>query len=156
MLLEETKKVLMDAGWYEGRKIDISKHIEFLEDMGYEVFDELKKFLQEFGDLKIILEEDDPIDPEENTIEYSTCIIDIVSGWGRNINKDKRAGEKTIPVAKLDNGYILAYISESGRFYTFEGLFNSNTDKFWNCLFGGERERPLTWRELEKINREAM
>ena len=42
MLLEETKKVLKDAGWYEGRKIDISKHVEFLEDMGYEVFEEYK------------------------------------------------------------------------------------------------------------------
>lgn len=153
MLLEETKKVLKQAGWYEGRKIDISKHIEFLEDKGYEVFDELKKFIEEFGDLKIILEDEYALDPEENTIEYSTCIIDIIRNLKKNINQDRKAGEKTIPVAELDNREILVYISESGKFYTFEGFWNSNTDKFWNCLFGGERERPLNWIELERANR---
>lgn len=154
MLLEETKKVLKEAGWYEGRKIDISRHIEFLKSKGYEVFDELEKFLQEFGDLKIILEDNDALDPEENTIEYSTCIIDIIGEDDRSLNQDKKAGEKTIPVAELYNKDILVYISESGKFYTFEGFWNSDTDKLWNCTFGGERERPLNWMELEKRKNE--
>ncbi|WFD08958.1 SUKH-3 domain-containing protein [Tepidibacter hydrothermalis] len=152
MLLEETKRVLKKAGWYEGRKIDISEHIKFLQNMGYEVFDALKKFLEEYGDLKIVLEyEPFDEDDDENTMEYSTYIKDIIGPYKKNINQDKKVGEKTIPIAEIANGEILAYISESGEFYTYEGLLNSNDYKFWNSRFGDQRgERPLTWRELGK------
>lgn len=152
MLLDETKKILEEAGWYEGRKIDISEHIKFLEDMGYEVFDALKKWLEEFGDLKIVLE-DETFDDEDDdyTTEYSTCIKEIIGGYGRNMNQDEKSEEKTIPVAELDNNGILVYISESGKFYTYEGLFNSNTDNLLNSTFAHYNcERPLTWIELGK------
>ncbi|WP_459480883.1 SUKH-3 domain-containing protein [Clostridium saccharoperbutylacetonicum] len=152
MLLEETKKILKEAGWYEGRKIDISEHIKFLEDMGYEVFDALKKWLEEFGDLKIILE-DEPFDDDNNyyTVEYSTCIKEIIGSYKKNINQDEKAEEKTIPVAEIANNEILVYISESGKFYTYEGLFDSNTDNFFNSTFAHDHcERPLTWIELGK------
>lgn len=152
MLFDETKKILEEAGWYEGRKIDISEHIKFLEDRGYEVFDALKKWLEEFGDLKIVLK-DEPFDDEDDdyTTEYSTCIREIIGGYERNMNQDEKAEEKTIPVAEIANNEILAYISESGKFYTYEGLLNSNTDNFWNGRFGKTRvERPLTWREIGK------
>ncbi|AQR94249.1 SUKH-3 domain-containing protein [Clostridium saccharoperbutylacetonicum] len=150
MLFEETKKILEEAGWYEGRKIDISEHIKFLEDMGYEVFDALKKWLEEFGDLKIVLE-DEPFDDDDDdyTVEYSTCIREIIQRYKENINQDEEAEEKTIPVAEIANNGILAYIAESGKFYTYEGLLNSNTDNFWNSNFGNTNvERPLTWGEL--------
>lgn len=157
MLLDETMKVLKGAGWYEGRKIDISEHIKFLEDMGYEVFDSLKLWLEEFGDLKIVLEDelfDDELfddEDDDNTIEYSTCIREIIGRYNKNVNVDKEAEEKTIPVAEIDNKEILVYISESGKFYTYEGLFNSNTDNFLNSTFAHEHcERPLTWREIGK------
>ncbi|AQR94244.1 SUKH-3 domain-containing protein [Clostridium saccharoperbutylacetonicum] len=153
MLFEETKKILEEAGWYEGRKIDISEHIKFLEDMGYEVFDAVKKWLEEFGDLKIVLEDElfDDDDDDDYTMEYSTCIKEIIGPYKKNINQDKKAGEKTIPVAEIANNEILAYIGESGEFYTYEGLLNSNTDNFWNSRFANTRvERPLTWIELGK------
>lgn len=150
MLHEETKKVLKEAGWYEGRKIDISSHVKFLEDMGYEVFDALKVFLEEFGDLKIIIEYEPMFEgDDENTVEYSTCIEEIISPYKRNINQDRKVGERTIPIANIANKEIMAYISESGKFYTYEGLLNSDTNNFWNSLFGpGRGEKPLTWREL--------
>lgn len=131
MLFDETKKILEEAGWYEGRKIDISEHIKFLEDRGYEVFDALKKWLEEFGDLKIVLE-DEPFDDDDDdyTTEYSTCIKEIIGSYKINMNQDEKAEEKTIPVAEIANNEILAYISESGKFYTYEGLLNSNTDNF--------------------------
>jgi hypothetical protein len=153
MLLEETKKILEEAGWYEGRKIDISEHIKFLEDMGYEVFDALKNWLKEFGDLRVVLK-NEPFDEEEedeNLTEHSTCIRNIIQRYKENINQDDKAGEKTIPVADIENRGVLVYISESGKFYTYEGLFNSNTDNFLNSTFAHDHcERPLTWRELGK------
>ncbi|EJS11482.1 hypothetical protein IKS_05370 [Bacillus cereus VDM062] len=39
--IEELKK----AGWYEGRKIDISENVKFLEERGFEVFESAKKFI---------------------------------------------------------------------------------------------------------------
>ena len=88
---------------------------------------------------------------DDNTIEYSTCIREIIGRYNKNVNVDKEAEEKTIPVAEIDNKEILVYISESGKFYTYEGLFNSNTDNFLNSTFAHEHcERPLTWREIGK------
>ncbi|AQR94252.1 SUKH-3 domain-containing protein [Clostridium saccharoperbutylacetonicum] len=120
--------------------------------MGYEVFDALKKWLEEFGDLKIILE-DEPFDDDDDyyTVEYSTCIKEIIGSYKKNINQDEKVEEKTIPVAEIANNEILAYISESGKFYTYGGLLNSDTNNFWNSNFGNTHvERPLTWRELGK------
>ncbi len=49
MLEDRTKKLLKKAGWYEGRKIDITKQIEYLEKSGYKVFEAARNFMEEFG-----------------------------------------------------------------------------------------------------------
>ncbi|SDF83305.1 SUKH-3 immunity protein [Paenibacillus sp. cl6col] len=43
-LSNETVKILRDAGWYEGRKIDIKEIEENLEKLGYTIFPEVKSF----------------------------------------------------------------------------------------------------------------
>ncbi len=49
--MEEEKqvlKILKAAGWYEGRKIDVSEQLKLYEECGFEVFDILPRFLEEF------------------------------------------------------------------------------------------------------------
>ena len=53
MLDKKVNQKLEEPGWYEGRKIYIKLHVEILENYGFEVFDESKQFIEEFGDLDI-------------------------------------------------------------------------------------------------------
>lgn len=45
--------VLKNAGWYEGRRVDAQKNLFLLDKAGYTVFDHVREFLTEFGDLDI-------------------------------------------------------------------------------------------------------
>lgn len=53
MLTDIAKQQLRKAGWYEGRKIDLTKFEEQYAKIGCELFPAARKFLEEFGDLKI-------------------------------------------------------------------------------------------------------
>ena len=45
-------QVLEYAGWYEGRKVDVEKIIEYYQKNNYILNDFAKKFLQEFSGIK--------------------------------------------------------------------------------------------------------
>lgn len=49
----KTLYYLKKAGWYEGRKVDMTDFYEQLEAGGYVLFPAYKKFLDEFGRLEI-------------------------------------------------------------------------------------------------------
>ena len=53
MLIEIAKQQLRKAGWYEGRKIDLTKYEEEYAKLGLELFPAARKFLEEFGNLVI-------------------------------------------------------------------------------------------------------
>lgn len=53
MLINIAKKQLRKAGWYEGRKVDLTEYEEGFSNQGCEFFSAAKKFLEEFGDLDI-------------------------------------------------------------------------------------------------------
>ena len=53
MLIEIAKQQLRKAGWYEGRKIDLTKYEEEYAKLGCELFPAASKFLEEYGDLDI-------------------------------------------------------------------------------------------------------
>lgn len=53
MLTDIAKQQLRKAGWYEGRKIDLSKYEEAYAKLGCELFPAARKFLEEYGDLDI-------------------------------------------------------------------------------------------------------
>ncbi len=53
MLLDIAKQQLRKAGWYEGRKIDLTKYEEAYAKIGCEMFPAARKFLEEYGDLDI-------------------------------------------------------------------------------------------------------
>ena len=104
MLIEKAKQQLGKAGWYEGRKIDISEQVEFLEGLGYEVFDAAKKFMEEYGELDIY--DKYMFYGSLSTQHHTTCIRNIL--WDNiRCNLDEEVGKKTIPVfVYYDEVYI--------------------------------------------------
>ncbi|MBJ8107370.1 MULTISPECIES: SUKH-3 domain-containing protein [Bacillus cereus group] len=119
--IEELKK----AGWYEGRKIDISENVKFLEERGFEVFESAKKFMEEFGELRINVEN---IWPDGLVIsKHTTCIKEVIGVLDSScFGLENFIDDKVIPIGSLYNFEIDLYISESGRMFKSIGWVGDN------------------------------
>ncbi|MDI6533840.1 SUKH-3 domain-containing protein (plasmid) [Bacillus mycoides] len=119
--IEELKK----AGWYEGRKIDISENVKFLEERGFEVFESAKKFMEEFGELRINVEK---IWPDGLFIsKHTTCIKEVIGVLDSScFGLENFIDDKVIPIGSLYNFEIDLYISESGRMFKSIGWVGDN------------------------------
>ncbi|MDM5186269.1 SUKH-3 domain-containing protein [Bacillus sp. DX4.1] len=140
--IEELKK----AGWYEGRKIDISENVKFLEERGFEIFESAKKFMEEFGELRINVEK---IWPDGLVIsKHTTCIKEVIGVLDSScFGLEKFIDDKVIPVGSLYNFEIDLYISESGRIFESTGWAGENALEALDNIF---REKgTLIWDKFE-------
>ncbi|HGE5783279.1 TPA: SUKH-3 domain-containing protein [Bacillus pseudomycoides] len=120
--IEELKK----AGWYEDRKIDISENVKFLEERGFEVFESAKKFVEEFGELRINVETLRS-DGSKKISKHTTCIKEVIGVLDSLcFGLDDFIDDKVIPVGSLYNFEIDLYISESGRMFKSIGWVGDN------------------------------
>ena len=147
MLIEIAKQQLRKAGWYEGRKIDITEQIKRLEGLGYEVFDAAKKFMEEFGELSII-DRYKFIDGSISSQHHTTCIKDLFEN-NKKYDLDFKVGQKTIPIMIICDE-ITEYISEDGKIYNQRGLDAYNIDEFWNSYYGEDMYFVLLWDDIAK------
>ena len=92
MLDNKAKKLLKKAGWYEGRKIDITNYVRSLEDSGYEVFDAAREFLEEYGELEFVLNYE--FEGEIRSDEHSTEFKELNFYYGHHSDYDEKVGEK--------------------------------------------------------------
>ena len=125
----ETKKILEENGWFEERKINISKYILFLASEGYEISDKVKEFLEIFGGLHFKL-------PEFKVPGWTTLHFDPVIA-AENIFKEniesyeQRVGEHLTPIGEAYNGYYTLMISSSGKMYgAFEDTLRKEGDNY--------------------------
>ncbi|MGH0796959.1 SUKH-3 domain-containing protein [Bacillus mycoides] len=140
--IEELKK----AGWYEGRKIDISENVKFLEERGFEVFESAKKFMEEFGELRINVEK---IWPDGLVIsKHTTCIKEVIGVLDSScFGLENFIDDKVIPIGSLYNFEIDLYISESGRIFESTGWAGENALEALDNIF---REKgTLIWDKFE-------
>lgn len=156
MLTKIAKQQLMKAGWYEGRKIDISDFVKRAEEQGHYVFPAAKKFFEEFGELTIIdqiIDDEGNIDINQSMVMLNAQIIstfefDIFDNWAieKNLNK------KVILVLFLNHEEIPIYIAEDGKFYTLwygGGLVANDSDQLWNEYYA-DMWGVVSWERLKK------
>ncbi len=125
--IEELKK----AGWYEGRKIDISENIKFLEERGFQVFESARKFMDEFGELRINFEKI-WTDGSKQVSKHNTCIKEVIGVLDSScFGLDDFIDDKVIPIGALYNFEIRLFISESGRIFESTGWAG---DTAWEAL----------------------
>jgi len=153
MLSELAKQQLRKAGWYEGRKIDLTQYEEKIKQNGSELFPAARKFLEEFGDL-YIADKYEALDVKkgycikESRIGLPYCCV------RRNLSLEEKVkeltGQKILKVGAIDCCEIYIYISEDGKFYTDWyncGLRAENSDQLWNEYYGEDYGRA-TWDDL--------
>ena len=141
----KTIEILKEAGWYEGRRIDITEQIKVLQERGFIVFDDAKKFLEEFGELTIIdrTEEDDGV--FENI--HETVLEEVISDYNSGVFKLKYVEEKTLPIGYIHNGEMYLWISESGKFYIDRGFIAESVEEMWNHIIG-DGGRIICWKNM--------
>ncbi|MGG2017865.1 SUKH-3 domain-containing protein [Bacillus sp. S10(2024)] len=121
--IEELKK----AGWYEGRKIDISENVKFLEERGFWVFESAKKFMEEFGELQFNVERVWPDGVTKDISKHTTCIKEVIGVLDSScFGLEDYIDDKVIPIGSLYNFELNLFISESGRLFESMGWIGDN------------------------------
>lgn len=157
MLTETAKQQLQKAGWFEGRKIDVSHYEKKFTELGYEFFPAARSFLEEFGDLYIkdkywSISVKNSVTVNESSTELS--YLDSYT-FSRCDTFMENVGQKVIPVAIIDYLNIEIFISEDEKFYEHPncysdgGLRAENSDQFWNEYYGTEECGWADWDELK-------
>jgi hypothetical protein len=137
----KVKEILTETGWFINRGIDVTELIAFLVDCDYKVFDNAKRFLREYGLLKITY-------INYRSGNYANIYVDT-----RNIIADKSVldaygryyGTIMVPVAV--KSHLQICISEDGQFYGgFDQILLKLGDSFEEVLYN-----LITDAKLEKV-----
>ena len=115
MLIDIAKQQLRKAGWYEERKIDLTKFEEEYAKIGSELFPAARKFLEEFGDLAICDKVEFPYTKDGVSYNESSTQWSICAGR-RDLELEKRVSKGKIWAAVLGEvigtgliGSVLSY-----------------------------------------------
>lgn len=139
--------LIKEAGWIKGRKIDIQHYLEILTKEEYDVFQEAKDFLEEYGELKI------KFDTPATSGNYFTLNIDPTipaTSIFREVSKryERHCNEKLVVIGQIDRMDMIWYISPSGTFYGGNDDFliclgKSFTQAFYHVVSGAQLEAVL-------------
>ena len=142
MLTDIAKQQLRKAGWYEGRKIDLTKYEEAYAKIGCELFPAARKFLEEYGDLHFY-DKCEALDLRKGYY-INESLTELVYCCGHRDRKleelvENLFGQKLLKVGLVACGNIYIFISEDGRFFVnwhSVGLWAENSDQLWNEYYG--------------------
>lgn len=146
---EKTIEVLIKAGWYPNRKIDISELLIHYERKGFDMFPAAKKFIEEYGMLNIYIEKSRPgvsdeyverYKLEKFTLHTTDMTKFIITGLASRSNVEKYEQyieEKLVLVGSLTDHHQDLMISESGRMFTEFGFWGNSAEEFWDRLIDG-------------------
>lgn len=136
---EKSKEILEEAGWYEGRKIDIEKFEMICREENIELINSAKRFLEEFGNLIINHEDGEPYHRFDRSLFYSEVISQTI-------------GEPAMSVGILDDEMFNLYISESGKVYNDTGYLGKDIYEAWDLILDtvGSHEEYMKIRKLWK------
>lgn len=131
---KNTLEILEQAGWYEGRKIDISGIEENLKSIGYKLSEEAREFLREFGKLTIIDNDKRMHSTDESFGDY---FKHSKFKWVENY-----AGENMVLVGEIYDGNMLLFISDSGKVCSETGKLGDNGLEAFDRLLSGKGSLP--------------
>ena len=151
MYEQKVKDVLEQAGWYEGRNIDISRQLFFLNDLGFEVFDKAIEFFKQYDQLKIQRLYDTNYSGGTSLNDFNhfnvlKMIQYIYTSKGNERTNRVKAlcsikgfDEKVLPIGSLHNFDIPIYITESGKIIGEHSIYgNSAEEGISNIILGSK------------------
>lgn len=144
---EISKNILKKSGWYEGRKIDLTKIKKLYEKHQKAVFPKAEKLLEEFGGLKI----DYPQIPSVSLNIEKYLEAGYLDGLAKEISIV--LNEEVLMIGSCLWAESRIYISEAGNIYIDYGLIGDNSYDFWDCILNpvitnDKNNKLVTWKEL--------
>ena len=126
-IMPQTLEILKNAGWYEGRKTDISRLISKYQKEGITLSDAQIDFMQEFGGIK---------GKDSNDEEFEVCIEPKYSKFRKSKPLDSKdltsystlnvVGNKEnvdfLLAGTMGNGMVNFWISTDGRLFADQGV----------------------------------
>ena len=145
---DKSKEILKEAGWYEGRKINIDYLISKCKKKNIGIFSSVENFLSEFGNIVIKSEDGYPYHEFDEPIFYSEVL-------------SKTVGEPVMRVGIIEGHMINLYISKSGKVYDDQGILGNDIYEAWDCILDTipsieRKKRRKLWDELglKEVHRE--
>jgi len=115
METEMIKRLISEAGWYEGRKIDVGYMAEHLKRSGYSAPNKLiNELLEEFWDIRIRYAYSDGYETDI-FLNIDEAISNTTNQRAENIKI--RVKESVVPVGTMIDTYYILWVSYSGKFY---------------------------------------
>lgn len=135
------RNLLQVSGWHPDRQVDVTEAVRTLEADEYNVWPELRRFLQSFSDMEFTIRESDGDSFWIDSAEASQMIYpERVSQYAVEF------GTYVAPIGAALNDHIVVYFGENGGLY---GSYDRYT-----CRVGADIEEALgrlVARELETI-----
>ncbi|CAM3102431.1 SUKH-3 domain-containing protein [Stackebrandtia soli] len=135
-LSAESVRTLESAGWFPGRRVDVTGLCAKLEGEGFVVHGVARRFLAEFSGLRIPAYEGGNTRARE-AIDFNP--IRMVGEDDRFIEWGQDVGEAITPIGELDQGQFLLGIGESSTIYSvinWLGSFGSGIEGLENLILG--------------------
>lgn len=125
-MTDDTKIILLQAGCYPSRSVDIQPYVDGLHSEGYVVHDAARRFLSEFGGLTI----HHPafrLREQESTTHF--CAVEAAGEvWQERVALYEQAvHDELVVVGAAFNGYLTLLVGASGKVY---GAY----DTYLTCL----------------------
>ena len=142
---DNTKKKLLEAGWFEGRNIEIDEMIEKYKEREFELSIQNIIFLKEYGLLQFELKNKNSISNDIVCKHFNP-----IKTLGKNLYKkslvyledeyDIAGLERAIPIGETDNSNMIILCTENNVFYGYtDGClvkYGNTVEDMLECLIG--------------------
>lgn len=130
----KTLDTLKKAGWYPNRRIDTEDIQELLTSRGFKIYEPVKLFLEEFGELQIQVVSEKMKGKLVQHHTYTKRLIHEHYRYRGVSESERNAGEMMIAVGEISDGNFDLLISETGKMYCSMGKLGDTVWEGWERL----------------------
>ncbi|NEU28894.1 SUKH-3 domain-containing protein [Paenibacillus ottowii] len=116
---DETREILLQAGWNPNNKLDLTETVSFLEAMGYEVFNPVIEALSLFGGIEYKFKH-----PDGSLETFHFIPEEAVGDYYEKEDFEEfeaRVKEPLVIVGEAYRGNLIMFISKSGKVFGKNG-----------------------------------
>jgi len=138
-LSDETREILLQAGWNPNNKVELTNTINFLEAMGYQVFNSVVDALSQFGGKEYQFKH-----PDGSLETFHFNPEEVIGNYyeKEDFNEfEARVKEPLVVIGEAYRGNLIMFVTKSGKIVGKNGysLFKFGDDIFEAldtlCLF---------------------
>jgi hypothetical protein len=146
------EKYLIQSGWYEGRKVDISSCVQSFKEDNISLTKSAVSFIEEYYQLKIkIIAEFEKLKGKSITIDVNSCLYiqpEALELYNQHYNRT------LITVGLCADYAMILLIDEDGKFYGANDqlialIGNTFEEVLENMINGVINTREFIWDEIE-------